>query len=100
MIIYLFQGTNAHLLAERAEVYFSQKKFDLSVTDCEASLKLDQHCLAAMLCRARCHSEAGEWEAAVRIMERMNSRDRHNQQAKVKAGQAAQTAGNMMEAHR
>merc|ERR1719445_2219237 len=30
----------------------------------------------------------------------MNSRDRHNQQAKVKAGQAAQTSGNMMEAHR
>ena len=100
MIIYLFQGTNAHLLAERAEVYFSQKKFDLSVTDCEASLKLDQHCLAAMLCRARCHSEAGEWEAAVRIMERMNTRDRHNQQGKLRAGEEAQRAGNHHEAVR
>ena len=63
-------------------------------------MKLDQHCLAAMLVRAKCHIEAKEWDQAVRIMERMNSRDRHNQQAKVKAGQAAQTSGNMMEAHR
>jgi len=34
------------------------------------------------------------------IMERMNSRDRHNQQGKVKAGEAAQQAGNMSEALR
>ena len=68
--------------------------------DCEASMKLDQHCLAAMLVRAKCHIEAKEWDQAVRIMERMNSRDRHNQQGKVNAGQAAKTTGNFMEAHR
>ena len=68
--------------------------------DCEASMKLDQHCLAAMLVRAKCHIEAKEWDQAVRIMERMNSRDRHNQQAKLKAGQAAKNQGNFMEAHR
>ena len=68
--------------------------------DCEEALALDQACLAALLMRASCHMESREWEQAVRIMERMNSRDRHNQQAKVKAGQAAQTAGNMIEAHR
>ena len=88
------------MLAERAELYFSLKKFDLSVTDCEASLKLDQHCMAAMLGRAKNHIEAGEWEAAVRIMGRMNSRDRHNQQGKLKAGEAAQKAGNHPEAVR
>ena len=96
----MFQGTNANLLAERAELYITQKRFDLSVTDCEASLKLDQHCMAAMLGRAKCHIEAGEWEAAVRTMERMNTRDRHNQQGKLKAGEAAQKAGNQPEAVR
>ena len=68
--------------------------------DCEASMKLDQHCLAAMLVRAKCHIEAKEWDQAVRIMERMNSRDRHNQQGKVKAGEAAQRSGHHQEAHR
>ena len=63
-------------------------------------MKLDQHCLAAMLVRAKCHIEAKEWDQAVRIMERMNSRDRHNQQSKKKAGEAALKAGNHEEAHR
>ena len=30
--------------------------------------------MAAMLQRARCHMETKEWEAAVRIFERMNNR--------------------------
>ena len=63
-----------------------------SVVDCEASLEKDPGCLAAMLCRARyrdlsghvlcstvmsrCHKESKEWEAAVRLLERMNNRDR------------------------
>ena len=73
---------------------------DSCVKDCEEALNLDQSCLAALLQRAKCHMETAEWEQAVRIMERMNSRDRHNQQTKLKAGQAAQNTGNMMEARR
>ena len=53
-----------------------------------------------MLQRAKCHIEGAEWEQAIRIMERMNTRDRINQQAKVRAGEAAQMAGNMAEALR
>merc|ERR1719367_2531957 len=53
-----------------------------------------------MLGRAKCHIEAEEWEAAVRTMERMNTRDRHNQQGKLKAGEATQKAGNQPEAVR
>ena len=94
------KGTNANILAERAELYSKMQRLDCCVKDCEEALSLDQACLAALLQRAKCHMESQEWEQAVRIMERMNSRDRHNQQAKVKAGQAAQTSGNMMEAHR
>jgi hypothetical protein len=41
-----------------------------------------------------------EWEAAVRIFERMNNKDRHNQQSKKKAGEAALKAGNHDEAQR
>ena len=91
---------NSNILAERAETYLHQKKLELSVADCEAALKLDQSCLAALLQRAKCHVECGEWEQAVRIMERMNSRDRHNQQAKLKAAEAAKTSGNVHEAWR
>jgi len=94
------KGTNANLLADRAEVYFMMKRIDDCIKDCEASLALDQGCLAAMLQRARCHMETKEWEAAVRIFERMNNRDRHNQQSKKKAGEAALKAGNHEEAHR
>ena len=86
------KGTNANLLADRAEVYFRMKRIDDCIKDCEASLALDQvtlkelsrirskmrlflqGCLAAMLQRARCHMETKEWEAAVRIFERMNNR--------------------------
>ena len=94
------KGTNANLLAERAELFSKLDMLDSCVKDCEEALKLDQSCLAALLQRAKCHMETAEWEQAVRIMERMNSRDRHNQQTKLKAGQAAQNTGNMMEAHR
>ena len=38
--------------------------------------------------------ESKEWEQAVRIFERMNNRDRHNQQSKKKAGEAALKANN------
>ena len=47
-----------------------------------------------MLQRAKCHMESKEWEQAVRIFERMNNRDRHNQQSKKKAGEAALKANN------
>ena len=94
------KGTNANLLAERAEIYSKLERLDCCVKDCEEALALDQSCLAALLQRARCHVEREEWEQAVRIMERMNSRDRHNQQAKLRAGQTAQNTGNLMEAHR
>merc|ERR1719192_2538286 len=94
------KGTNANLLADRAEVYFMMKRIDDCIKDCEASLALDQGCLAAMLQRARCHMETKEWEAAVRIFERMNNRDRHNQQSKKKAGEAALKANNHDEAYR
>lgn len=94
------KGTNANLLADRAEVYFRMKRIPECVSDCEASLELDQGCLAAMLQRAKCHMENKEWEAGVRIFERMNNRDRHNQQSKKKAGEAALKAGNHDEAYR
>ena len=94
------KGTNANILAERAEVYSKLDRLDCCIKDCEEALALDQSCLAALLQRAKCHMESNEWEQAVRVMERMNSRDRHNQQAKVKAGEAAKAQGNFMEAHR
>lgn len=50
--------------------------------------------------RAKCHMELREWEQAVRLMERMNSRDRNNQQAKVKSAEAAKNANNFQEAFR
>ena len=76
------------------------KRIEDCVKDCEASLELDQGCLAAMLQRAKCHMENKEWEQAVRIFERMNNRDRHNQQSKKKAGEAALKANNHDEAYR
>merc|ERR1719312_1959276 len=94
------KGTNANLLADRADVYFRMKRLDVCVKDCEASLVLDQGCLAAMLQRGKCHMENKEWEQAVRIFERMNTRDRHNQQSKKKAGEAALKANNHDEAYR
>ena len=36
------KGTNANLLADRAEVYFRMKRIDDCIKDCEASLALDQ----------------------------------------------------------
>ena len=36
------KGTNANLLADRAEVYFMMKRIDDCIKDCEASLALDQ----------------------------------------------------------
>jgi len=92
--------TNASLLADRAEVYFRMKRISECVKDSEASLALDQKCLAAMLPRAKCHMENKEWEQAVRIFERMNGRDRHNQQSKKTAGDAALKANNHDEAYR
>merc|ERR1719186_859727 len=92
--------TNASLLADRAEVYFRMKRIPECVKDCEASLALDQKCLVAMLQRAKCHMENKEWEQAVRIFERMNGRDRHNQQSKKTAGDAALKANNHDEAYR
>ena len=76
------------------------KRIPECVKDCEASLELDQGCLAAMLQRAKCHMENKEWEQAVRIFERMNNRDRHNQQSKKKAGEAALKNNNHDEAYR
>ena len=38
------------------------KRLEDCVKDCEASLELDQGCLAAMLQRAKCHMENKEWE--------------------------------------
>ena len=38
------------------------KRLEDCVKDCEASLELDQGCLAAMLQRAKCHMESKEWE--------------------------------------
>ena len=76
------------------------KRIPECVKDCEASLELDQGCLAAMLQRAKCHMENKEWEQAVRIFERMNNRDRHNQQSKKKAGETALKANNHDEAYR
>ena len=76
------------------------KRIPDCVKDCEASLELDQGCLAAMLQRAKCHMENKEWEQAVRIFERMNNRDRHNQQSKKKAGEAALKVNNHDEAYR
>merc|ERR1719186_810867 len=92
--------TNASFFADRAEVYFRMKRIPECVKDCEASLELDQGCLAAMLQRAKCHMENKEWEQAVRIFERMNNRDRHNQQSKKTAGEAALKANNHDEAYR
>ena len=36
------KGTNANLLADRAEVYFKMGRIDDCIKDCEASLALDQ----------------------------------------------------------
>ena len=44
------------------QVYFRMKRLEDCVKDCEASLELDQGCLAAMLQRAKCHMENKEWE--------------------------------------
>merc|ERR1719318_1985666 len=94
------KGVKASILADRAELYFRMARLADCVADCEASLELDQGCLAAMLQRGKCHMENREWEQAVRIFERMNSRDRHNQQGKKKAGEAALAANNHNEAYR
>ena len=44
--------------------------------------------------------ENKEWEQAVRLFEKMNTRDRHNQQNKKKAGDEALKASNNEEAYR
>ena len=43
------KGTNANLLADRAEVYFRMKRIDDCIKDCEASLALDQVTLRMFL---------------------------------------------------
>ena len=49
------KGTNANLLADRAEVYFRMKRIDDCIKDCEASLALDQVSLKKIfLSQIRC----------------------------------------------
>ena len=94
------KGTNASLFAERAEVYFNTDKIPECIQDCEASLAIDPHYQAALLQRGKCHMKLEEWGLAVRVFERLNGRDRHNQQIKKKAGEAALESGDHEEAYR
>jgi len=94
------KGTNAKLLASRAELYAKKEDYDRSIEDCVRALELDTTCLVAMVQRGKCYMAKKNWEQAVRDLERVNNRDRHNQQNKKKAGDAALRANNHDEAFR
>jgi len=94
------KGTCARLLASRAELHAQNEDYESSIEDCEKSLELDTACLVAMVQRGKCFMKQHKWDLAVRDFERVNNRDRHNQQNKKKAGDAALKAGNHDEAFR
>merc|ERR1719233_1968365 len=88
----------AEFLAERAAVYHRMKKVQECANDCDAAIALNPGCSAALMMRAKCHMENKEWGEAVKIYERMNNKDRLDQQNKKKAGDEALKANKHDEA--
>jgi len=88
----------AELFADRADLYYRMKRLDECVKDCDAAILLYQSCSPAQLLRAKCHTENKEWGEAVKIYERMNNKDRLDQQNKKKAGDEALKVNNHDEA--
>lgn len=67
----LNKKTNAKLYFNRATVYHRLAKTKEAVDDCTAALKLDGDYLKALLRRASCYTDLGEFEEAVKDYEKV-----------------------------
>ena len=68
--------TNAKLCFNRATVNSKLCKLNDAISDCTAALHLDENYLKALLRRARCYSDVGEHEEAVRDYEKICKLDK------------------------
>lgn len=62
--------TNAKLYFNRATVYSKLNKLQEAISDCTLALSLDDNYLKALLRRAKCYMDQGEFEDAVRDYEK------------------------------
>ena len=83
------KNMQSYLLAERGAVYLRQKKPDLALKDCEASLQADASCSEAQILKGKCLFETEQYGEALSIFETMNTTDRQAQQKKRQDAEAA-----------
>uniref|UniRef100_A0A6M2DFZ9 DnaJ homolog subfamily C member 7 n=1 Tax=Xenopsylla cheopis TaxID=163159 RepID=A0A6M2DFZ9_XENCH len=67
---------NSKLFFNRATVLSRQKKQAEAIVDCTSALKLDENYLKALLRRAKCYGELGDWEEAVKDYEKAHKMDK------------------------
>lgn len=67
----LNKKTNAKLYFNRATVLSRLNKVSEAASDCTSALALDENYLKALLRRAKCYTDLGEYEEAVRDYERI-----------------------------
>ncbi|KAL3281185.1 hypothetical protein HHI36_004402 [Cryptolaemus montrouzieri] len=72
----LNKKTNAKLHFNKATVLSRLNKLREAVDDCTAALKLDDTYMKALLRRAKCYMDLGEFEEAVKDYERINKMDK------------------------
>ncbi|KAK9879729.1 hypothetical protein WA026_006789 [Henosepilachna vigintioctopunctata] len=72
----LNKKTNAKLYFNRATVLSRLNKIKEAVDDCSSALNLDGAYLKALLRRAKCYMDLGEYEEAVKDYEKINKMDK------------------------
>lgn len=72
----LNKKTNAKLYFNRANVLSQQNKLKEAVENCSMAIKLDDTYMKALLRRAKCYMDLGEYESAVQDYEKINKIDK------------------------
>ncbi|KAF5305683.1 hypothetical protein FQA39_LY09172, partial [Lamprigera yunnana] len=72
----LNKKTNAKLYFNRATVMARLTKLQEAIADCTAALNLDESYLKALLRRAKCYMDTGEYEEAVHDYEKAFKMDK------------------------
>ncbi|XP_031343855.1 dnaJ homolog subfamily C member 7 [Photinus pyralis] len=79
----LNKKTNAKLYFNRATVLARLVKLQDAVKDCTSALQLDETYLKALLRRAKCHTDLGDYEEAVRDYEKACKMDKNRETRKL-----------------
>ena len=94
------KNMQSHLLAERGLIYLKQKKHDLALRDCEASLRANSSCTEATVLKGKCFYETEQWGEALGIFENLNTTDSQAQRKMKQEAETAARSKNFVEAQR